>query len=134
MVTFTAYETDRKDKIIKFTNCRVLQGNCLVKKDLWISTETGKILHGQDVFFKSRLQPSRSIDLGGKIVSPGFIETQINGAFGFDFSSSSESQIDYLKGVLKIRKKILQFGVTSFLPTITSQRSETYKKVGDSVT
>jgi N-acetylglucosamine-6-phosphate deacetylase len=130
MVTFMANETSPKDKVVKFTNCRVLQGHDLVKKDLWISPVTGKILDGQDVFFKSKLQPSRTIDLSGRIISPGFIETQINGAFGFDFSNSSESQIDYLKGVLKTRKKIVQFGVTSFLPTITSQRSETYKKVG----
>jgi N-acetylglucosamine-6-phosphate deacetylase len=122
-------ETYTENKVIKFTNCSIPRGNNFVKTDLWISPETGKILDGQDVFYNSKLQPSQVIDLKGKIISPGFIDTQFNGAFGFDFSTEPENAIDYMKSVLMIRKNILQYGVTSFLPTITSQRGELYKNV-----
>jgi N-acetylglucosamine-6-phosphate deacetylase len=129
MVHSTATENCTNYRVIKFTNCFIPRENVLVRADLWISPETGKILDGQDVFYNSKLQPNRIIDLKGKIISPGFIETQINGGFGFDFSANPESAIDYIKGVLKFRKNILQYGVTSFLPTITSQRSGLYRSV-----
>jgi N-acetylglucosamine-6-phosphate deacetylase len=122
-------EAPTKDKVIRFTNCLIPQGNDLVQADLWVSPETGKILVGQDVFYNSKLKPNCVINLKGKILSPGFIETQINGAFGFDFSANANSASDYIKGTMKIRKNILRHGVTSFLPTITSQRSELYKNV-----
>ncbi|KAF2672959.1 N-acetylglucosamine-6-phosphate deacetylase [Microthyrium microscopicum] len=116
-------------KLIKFTNCRLLRGDSLVKADLWISPETGRVLHGQDVFYSQKLGPSKVIDLGGKILAPGFVETQVNGGFGFDFSNECDNLSDYAKGVNKIRKGLVQFGVTSFLPTITSQKTTLYKKV-----
>jgi N-acetylglucosamine-6-phosphate deacetylase len=115
--------------IIKFTNCRILRGNDLVESHLWISSETGKILNGQDVFYSEQIGPSQVIDLQGRIVSPGFIETQINGAYGFDFSEDSNNPLEYAKGVATLRRGLVETGVTSFLPTITSQKSEVYKKV-----
>jgi N-acetylglucosamine-6-phosphate deacetylase len=124
------YPTNNSTRsVIKFTNCRLARGDSLVKADLWISPDTGKIVRSQDVFFDSKLGPSRTIDLGGKIVCPGFIETQINGAFGFDFSADLDDSSQYVKGVMKIRRDIVKFGVTSLLPTITSHRPELYKKV-----
>jgi N-acetylglucosamine-6-phosphate deacetylase len=127
MVYRPGYDSTRS--VIKLTNCRLARGDKLVKVDLWLSPDTGKIVRSQDVFFDSKLGPSRTIDLGGKIVCPGFIETQINGAFGFDFSADLDDMNHYAKGVMKIRKEIVKFGVTSLLPTITSQRPELYKKV-----
>jgi len=117
--------------VIKFTNCRMLHGNSLVETDLWISPDTGKILNGQDVFFGDKIGPSKVIDLQGRIISPGFIETQINGAYGFDFSDASKNPSEYAKGVATLRKGLVQTGVTSFLPTITSQRADVYKKVSN---
>jgi N-acetylglucosamine-6-phosphate deacetylase len=115
--------------IIKFTNCRLLRGKHLVQDDLWIDTEAGKIVRGEEVFFGQRLGPNRTIDLGGKILAPGFIETQINGAYGFDLSVVPDDIGQYAKGVAKMRKSLTHTGVTSFLPTITSQRASVYQKV-----
>jgi len=115
--------------VIKFTNCRILRGKELVNDDLWINTKTGKVVKGEDVFFGQKLGPGKIIDLKGRILAPGFIETQINGAFGFDLSEDCEDVREYVKGVSKMRKHLVSTGVTSFLPTITSQKSSVYKKV-----
>lgn len=115
--------------IIKFTNCRLLRGKHLVQDDLWISSESGKIVRGEDVFFGQKVGPRKVIDLGGRIIAPGFIETQINGAYGFDLSEDCDDMREYAKGVAKMRKNLVHTGVTSFLPTITSQRASVYQKV-----
>jgi N-acetylglucosamine-6-phosphate deacetylase len=116
--------------IIKFTNCRILKGIQLVDEDLWINSQTGRIVDGQDVFFHHRTSPDQVINLGGRIVSPGFIDVQLNGAYGFNFSIEAESPAAYAKELIRVKKSLVNTGVTSFLPTLTSQRPEVYHKVG----
>ncbi|KAL1842243.1 hypothetical protein VTJ49DRAFT_5721 [Mycothermus thermophilus] len=112
--------------ITKFTNCLVLRGNSLVRDDIWISSVTGKIVDAQSAFYDSLVVPDTAIDLGGRIVSPGFIDCQLNGAFGFNFSTLTDDYADRLR---ELNKKLIKTGVTSYLPTLTSQTSELYKKV-----
>src|ERR1700712_2489921 len=102
--------------IIKFTNCRILKGKKLVNEDLWIDSQSGKIVDGQDVFFHHRASPDEVIDLGGCIVSPGFIDVQLNGAYGFNFSIETESPAIYAKELMRVKKSLVKTGVTSFLP------------------
>ncbi|KAF2429164.1 Metallo-dependent hydrolase [Tothia fuscella] len=118
-----------RTRITKFTNCRLLKNGSLVKEDLWIGADSGKILDGQDVFFHRQTAPDQVIDLGGRILSPGFIDVQLNGAFGFNFSIEPENSATYVKELTRIKKSLVETGVTSFLPTTTSQRPETYHKV-----
>jgi N-acetylglucosamine-6-phosphate deacetylase len=116
--------------VIKFTNCRLVKGNKLVEEDLWISSSSGKILNGQEIIYGNRTAPDRVIDLGGNILSPGFIDVQLNGAFGFDFSVIPEDgMVGYNKGVSKVNRSLIATGVTSYLPTLTSQPPEVYQKV-----
>ncbi|KAF2097907.1 N-acetylglucosamine-6-phosphate deacetylase [Rhizodiscina lignyota] len=115
--------------ITKFTNCRVLRGNELVQDDLWISSRTGKVLDGQKIFFEYGTSADRVIDLGGRIISPGLIDVQLNGGFGFDFSVVPDDISAYAKGLQRLNKSLIETGVTSYLPTLTSQRSEVYHKV-----
>ncbi|MCD4672401.1 MAG: transposase, partial [Anaerolineaceae bacterium] len=61
------------------------------------------------------------IDLSGQYLVPGFIELQINGGFGKDFTASPES-------IWEIASKMPQFGVTSFLPTIITSPLDTVAK------
>ncbi|OCK78994.1 carbohydrate esterase family 9 protein [Lepidopterella palustris CBS 459.81] len=123
------HETHTGHGITKFTNCFLVKGNDLVKEDLWISSTTGKILQSQEVFYGQRVAPDRIIDLGGRIVSPGLIDVQLNGAYGFDFSViPKEGASAYGKGVLQVNKSLIKTGVTSYLPTLTSQKPEVYHK------
>lgn len=115
--------------LTKFTNCRLLRGNELVNADLWVSSKTGKIVNSQAVFFDDLVLPDETVDLGGRIVSPGMIECQLNGAFGFNFSTLLDDMSEYGKKIREVNKLIVQTGVTSYIPTITSQRPELYQKV-----
>lgn len=59
------------------------------------------------------------------VLSAGFVDIQINGAFGVDFSDPNLTADD----VLKVRRGLVQHGVTSFCPTIVSSSKELYRKV-----
>ncbi|KAF2788486.1 carbohydrate esterase family 9 protein [Melanomma pulvis-pyrius CBS 109.77] len=115
--------------VTKFTNCLLVKGSELVKEDLWISSLSGKILNGQEILYGHRTAPDNIIDLGGRIVSAGLIDVQLNGAYGFDFSVIPEDgMVAYSKGVLRVNRNLITTGVTSYLPTLTSQRPEVYQK------
>ncbi|TPX13701.1 uncharacterized protein E0L32_005904 [Thyridium curvatum] len=115
--------------ITKFTNCRLARGDKLEPADLWFSSKTGTILSSQSTFFSAGALPDRVIDLQGRIVSPGMIDVQLNGAYGFNFSSLPESMMQYAKTLRDINKRLVETGVTSYTPTLTSQKSELYHKV-----
>jgi N-acetylglucosamine-6-phosphate deacetylase len=61
---------------------------------------------------------AESIDAGGLTLVPGFIDLQINGAFGMDFTTNPDT-------IWNVGEQLVYFGVTSFLPTIVSSPSET---------
>lgn len=51
------------------------------------------------------------LDASGLFIVPGFIDLQINGGFGFDFTQDPTS-------IWKVASMLPRYGVTSFLPTI----------------
>jgi N-acetylglucosamine-6-phosphate deacetylase len=112
--------------VTRFTGGYLVKGNELVEEDLWISSITGKILCSQEVFYEYHVVPDEVIDLKGKILAPGFIDVQLNGAFGFDFSTVPEDMATYQKGLKTLNKQLIQTGVTSYLPTLPSQKAEVY--------
>ncbi|KAK6420972.1 N-acetyl-glucosamine-6-phosphate deacetylase [Oleoguttula sp. CCFEE 5521] len=117
-----------RTRITKFTGGLLVRGNELVKEDLWISSDTGKILHGQEAFYEHHITPDEVIDLNGKILAPGFIDVQFNGGFGFDFSTVPDDMTEYRKGLNELNRKLVRTGVTSYLPTLPSQKAEVYHK------
>ncbi|KAK4174596.1 hypothetical protein QBC36DRAFT_333343 [Triangularia setosa] len=108
---------------IRFTNCRLLRGGTLVWRDLWINTASGRI-----VDYAGRIADAIH-DLRGCIIAPGFIDCQLNGAFGFNFSTIYDDMSQYATELAEVNKKLVETGVTSYLPTITSQQDEVYHKV-----
>jgi len=58
---------------------------------------------------------SIKIDLAGKYVLPGFIDTQVNGGGGVLFNDSAD-----VEGIKTIGKAHCQYGTTGFLPTLIS--------------
>ena len=115
-----------RETITKFTNCRLVKGDELVKQDLWVSSSTGKIIRSQEAFYSEHSVPDITINLGGRIISPGLIDVQLNGAFGFNFSSIPEDPSTYGKALRQVNKSVVQTGVTSYLPTLTSSYKEVY--------
>lgn len=114
--------------ITKLTGGRLVREDKLVEEDLWISSVTGKILQSQQVFYEHHVVPDEIVDLDGKILCPGFIDVQFNGAFGFDFSTIPEDMSTYHKGLNRLNRHLVRTGVTSYLPTIPSQKPEVYAK------
>lgn len=114
--------------ITKFTGARLVRGDRVVEEDLWISSVTGKILDMQELFYEHQLMPDEVIDLEGKLLTPGFMDVQFNGAFGFDFSTIPEDMATYQKGLKSLNQQLVKTGVTSYLPTIPSQGPEVYHK------
>nr|XP_031861368.1 uncharacterized protein CI109_003340 [Kwoniella shandongensis]KAA5528440.1 hypothetical protein CI109_003340 [Kwoniella shandongensis] len=55
----------------------------------------------------------KEIDLGGKWVSPGMIDIQVNGSWSCSFSSSDKDQEFYEQNVKKVSAKLCKLGVTS---------------------
>lgn len=106
---------------------------------IWIDPSTGKITRLQidewdsesPVYGATPTQRGRTffaggeaegdvnfVDCGGRIVAPGLIDIQINGAFGVDFSDWQGDEERYRDGVERVARGLLQTGVTSFVPTI----------------
>ncbi|RDW81791.1 N-acetylglucosamine-6-phosphate deacetylase [Aspergillus mulundensis] len=122
-------KTALKSHVIKFTNCRIVKGDELINQDVWIDSTSGKILRAQEAFYGLHLSPDEVIDLGGRILAPGLIDCQLNGAQGFDFSIPQSSKEEYDEGLRVVNKGLARTGVTSYLPTVVSSTAEVYHKV-----
>ncbi|KAK2865031.1 hypothetical protein FQN49_003977 [Arthroderma sp. PD_2] len=116
-------------RVTKFTNCRVPCGQRLIEQDLWVDSVSGKILQDQHAFYEDKVCPDQIIDLGGRILAPGFIDVQINGAKGFDFSVPQPTKKLFDEGLKEAAQALMKMGVTSYLPTVTSQSKDVYPKV-----
>lgn len=64
-------------KIVQLRNCSILRNHQIIKEDLWV--RDGKILNPEKVFFDEQKYASKQIDCKSALISPGFIDLQING-------------------------------------------------------
>ncbi|XP_068193680.1 N-acetylglucosamine-6-phosphate deacetylase [Antennarius striatus] len=110
--------------ITQFINCRILREHQLQREDLWV--REGRILDPEKLFFDEQGYADQKVDCEGSIIAPGFIDVQINGGFGVDFSQPSD---DANVGISFVAKKILEHGVTSFCPTLVTSPPSVYHKV-----
>lgn len=108
----------------RFRNCTLVRNHALIVDDLWI--RHGKIIDPQEIFFGEKVLADVEYDCRGALIAPGYIDLQINGAFGHDFSSPDEASEEML---LTVAKQLTSHGVTAFVPTVVSSRAETYKAV-----
>jgi N-acetylglucosamine-6-phosphate deacetylase len=56
---------------------------------------------------------AQRIDGTGRLLAPGFIDLQVNGAFGLDFTAAPET-------IWAVGAQLPRYGVTAFLPTIVT--------------
>ena len=66
------------------------------------------------------------IDLGGKIVAPGYIDLQVNGIGGYDINATPT--IETLQNINEVNQK---YGCTSYLPTIITTSDDYMLKIID---
>jgi len=99
--------------VTRYYNARVLRDHEIQPGELWVSS--GKIIAPQS-------KSDQSIDLNGSLIAPGFIDLQLNGGFGKDFSSQP--------GVVEeVAKQLPKYGVTAFLATVISSSPEQYRNI-----
>ncbi|SAM80774.1 related to N-acetylglucosamine-6-phosphate deacetylase (NagA), putative [Ustilago bromivora] len=135
MPTSTAPPRSTPQEVLRFTNYLALQPDGTLPSDpttysLHVDPASGHIIDGKSAFFDSKTTFTSTIDLEGDYLVPGFIDVQINGGYGVDFSEFSEGQEEtYLAGLDEFAKRFLKTGVTSFVPTIITQHSEKYRQI-----
>ncbi len=138
--------------ITRFTNCRLLIGHELRKgQDLWV--RDGSVADPKQLFWEGR-SADTTIDCEGRILAPGFIDLQVvapgapivlpfdllrlcalmrtfaraqlNGAFGADFCIPEPG----LEAGLRLcARRLVEFGVTAFLPTVITSSLESYRAI-----
>ncbi|KAF2355548.1 Metal-dependent hydrolase [Trinorchestia longiramus] len=110
-------QTDR-DGYRKLQDGKVLSQQQILVRD-------GKILDPEPVFYCEKRMPTTVVDCDNALIVPGFIDVQINGGYGYDFSSDP-SQVS--EAVRVVSKGLLASGVTSFCPTLVTSPPEIYKQ------
>merc|ERR1712086_923182 len=115
-------------QVTKFRNCKLLRGGEIVQDDLWV--KHGKIIDPESRFWEAVLGDELEaadvvVDCKGMLLSPGFIDVQLNGAFGVDFTNAELTMDQGDKG----SEGILKHGVTSYCPTVVTSSPAVYDKV-----
>lgn len=112
---------DDPQVLVQYFHCRILFRDEIIPSDLWV--RNGKIINPEKIFFDEKIVADIRIDCNDLLIVPGFIDVQMNGGFGYDFSS------DDLESSLKaVSKGILQHGVTSYCPTIVTSPPDVYQR------
>ena len=145
--------------VLRFTSCRLIRSHHLhTNTDLWVQGHT--IIDPADRFWQAsklnEFAADETVDCKGLILAPGYIDVQINGAFGVDFTrpdgwregggeeeggggdegegegkegggeKGSRDGGVVERGLTKVAVGILPHGVTSFCPTIITSSARTY--------
>ncbi|CAG9792026.1 unnamed protein product [Diatraea saccharalis] len=113
-----------RSELTRFFNCYILRDNKIIREDLWM--RDGKIENPEHIFYVEQLKPTRNINCNNVLIAPGFIDIQINGGWGIDFSYDCDN---VEKGIEKVATELLAHGVTSFCPTMVTSSKEKYAKI-----
>ncbi len=111
--------------MLVLTNCHIFNGDEFTfDKSIIIDKEKIKSI----VPNSNIPEGYETIDLGGKIVAPGFIDIQVNGGGGVLFNNTPT-----LEGIECILSTHLSFGTTSLLPTFISDSLDYMKMAANAV-
>jgi N-acetylglucosamine-6-phosphate deacetylase len=96
--------------------------------DIWICD--GRIVDAKLRFWQAReskeFAADIEVDCSGLCICPGFIDWQLNGAIGVDFSCGDDGR-SLTEGVSAVAAHVAKHGVTVFCPTIITSSSDVYK-------
>ncbi|XP_017066961.1 N-acetylglucosamine-6-phosphate deacetylase isoform X2 [Drosophila eugracilis] len=115
---------DSTNRLLQFTNCRLIRDHKYVYDDLWV--RNGRIVNPEPVFFDEQVKADCQIDCGGNLIAPGYIDLQINGGYGVDFSFDTDT---IEQGIDTVARGLVKSGVTSFCPTLVTSPVKTYHTI-----
>ena len=100
-------------------NCRIFDGESFISENVIVLKEDKivKIIFEKDL--GEDLMNDEVVDIQGNIISPGFIDLQLNGCGGVLFND--DISLETLKIMNDTNKK---YGCTSFLPTLITSPDE----------
>ncbi|GBP65512.1 N-acetylglucosamine-6-phosphate deacetylase [Eumeta japonica] len=114
----------QKSGLTRFSNCLILRDSKIIKEDLWI--RDGVIVNPEHVFYVEQSEADVTVNCNNFLIAPGYIDIQVNGGWGIDFSYDTEN---VEAGIQKVAKELLAHGVTSFCPTMVTSDKEKYHKI-----
>ncbi len=100
-----------------FTGIMTIPEGALIVKDGIIEDVVGKERFNKIILPEN----THYIDMGGNYLCAGFIDTHIHGFGGFETSDGTE------ESYLEISKQLIPYGVTTFCPTIYTQKEKYHK-------
>jgi N-acetylglucosamine-6-phosphate deacetylase len=90
-------------------------------RDAILTAENGIIISVEPYRETTPLAAGHVLDGRGLLASPGWIDIQINGGFGFDFTFQPES-------IWEVASRLPRLGVSAFLPTIITSPLEVLRR------
>ncbi|KAL1235415.1 N-acetylglucosamine-6-phosphate deacetylase [Trichinella spiralis] len=105
--------------------CFGIQNVQSCKVPIWCAIKTADFL-GMKHFYNDKTEAKYVFDCENLILSPGFIDIQINGGYGINLSGNCEDMALQLN---RLAKALLANGVTAFCPTLVSCAPSFYQKV-----
>lgn len=77
--SFSSFYLDSTDMniVTKFFNCSILKDGKILERDLWVVD--GQIANPETIFYDCKKIPDIEVDCLGSLITPGFIDLQING-------------------------------------------------------
>ncbi|MBR4121151.1 MAG: amidohydrolase family protein, partial [Spirochaetales bacterium] len=106
-------------------NATLVSGN---RSGLFINEE-GRIadVFSMTDFDRSKYGDCSVLDVEGRLVTPGLIDTHIHGIGGYDPADCNSET------TLRMSETLARFGVTGFLPTLYAGRPEKMKKEASAI-
>jgi N-acetylglucosamine-6-phosphate deacetylase len=139
---FKASHVARGGRLTQFSGARILQRDgSLIHGSITVDQVSGLIVdisldadgeekHEEDLMQISDHASVEVINCRNQIISPGFIDIQLNGAYGVDFSNSDVASNGLtVEDMFEVAHKLLSTGCTSFCPTMVSSARETYRRI-----
>lgn len=121
-------KTPTMDRSLKcFTNCLLCVSGELVAQDLYFSSEQGTITPN----YYYRQEGVERIDLGGRVVAPGYLDLQTNGMNGVHFTqlATDEAGEGDEQKLAAVSKMEASHGVTAWWATVPTVDVHRWKQV-----
>lgn len=110
-----------------FTNCLLCIRGELVGQDLYFSSDFGTISPN----YYYRIDGVERIDLGGRIVSPGYLDLQTNGMQGIHFTQlAKDGEPADERKLETVSKMEVAHGVTGWWATVPTVEVDRWAEVG----